>query len=49
MMDSADQLQLRTGRLPYEPGDSDGFFAHVGSGGKVEADDWMPDEYRAAS
>jgi ring-1,2-phenylacetyl-CoA epoxidase subunit PaaA len=48
MMDSADQLQLRTGRLPYEPGDSDGFFAHVGSGGKVEADDWMPDEYRAA-
>jgi ring-1,2-phenylacetyl-CoA epoxidase subunit PaaA len=24
------------------------FFERVGSGGKVEADDWMPDEYRAA-
>ena len=24
------------------------FYAHVGSGGKVEADDWMPDDYRAA-
>ena len=39
---------------PYEPrrryaeGDAEAFFAHVGSGGKVEADDWMPDEYRAA-
>jgi ring-1,2-phenylacetyl-CoA epoxidase subunit PaaA len=24
------------------------FYAHVGGGGKVEADDWMPDDYRAA-
>ena len=24
------------------------FYEHVGGGGKVEADDWMPDEYRAA-
>ena len=27
---------------------ADAFYAHVGSGGKVEADDWMPDDYRAA-
>jgi ring-1,2-phenylacetyl-CoA epoxidase subunit PaaA len=24
------------------------FYAHVSGGGKVEADDWMPDDYRAA-
>jgi ring-1,2-phenylacetyl-CoA epoxidase subunit PaaA len=27
---------------------ADAFYAHVGNGGKVEADDWMPDDYRAA-
>ena len=27
---------------------AEAFYAHVGSGGKVEAADWMPDEYRAA-
>src|SRR5690349_20429980 len=26
----------------------DEFFAHVENGGKVEATDWMPDEYRTA-
>ena len=26
----------------------DEFFAHVEGGGKVEATDWMPDEYRTA-
>jgi ring-1,2-phenylacetyl-CoA epoxidase subunit PaaA len=24
------------------------FYARVGAGGKVEPDDWMPDDYRAA-
>src|ERR1700693_5508619 len=24
------------------------FYAHVSGGGKVEADDWIPDDYRAA-
>ena len=24
------------------------FYAHVSSGGRIEADDWMPDDYRAA-
>jgi hypothetical protein len=28
--------------------DADAFYAHVMGGGKVEADDWMPDDYRAA-
>jgi ring-1,2-phenylacetyl-CoA epoxidase subunit PaaA len=27
---------------------AEAFYAHVTSGGKVEADDWMPDDYRAA-
>ena len=27
---------------------ADAFYAHVMGGGKVEADDWMPDDYRAA-
>jgi ring-1,2-phenylacetyl-CoA epoxidase subunit PaaA len=27
---------------------ADAFYAHVSGGGKVEADDWMPDDYRAA-
>jgi ring-1,2-phenylacetyl-CoA epoxidase subunit PaaA len=27
---------------------AEAFYAHVMSGGKVEADDWMPDDYRAA-
>jgi ring-1,2-phenylacetyl-CoA epoxidase subunit PaaA len=27
---------------------AEAFYAHVSSGGKVEADDWMPDDYRAA-
>ncbi|HEX5040294.1 MAG TPA: 1,2-phenylacetyl-CoA epoxidase subunit PaaA [Candidatus Limnocylindria bacterium] len=44
----ADTIQPLNGRPPYAEGDSEAFFAHVGSGGKVEADDWMPDEYRAA-
>ena len=47
-MHDADTIQPLNSRPPYEPGDADAFFAHVGSGGKVEADDWMPDEYRAA-
>jgi ring-1,2-phenylacetyl-CoA epoxidase subunit PaaA len=45
---NADTIQPLNGRPPYEPGDADAFYAHVGSGGKVEADDWMTDEYRAA-
>ena len=44
----ADVIQPLNGRAPYAPGDADAFYAHVGSGGKVEADDWMTDEYRAA-
>ena len=40
-----------TGRLEFHPGMSDDerfarFEAHVHGGGKVEATDWMPDEYR---
>jgi ring-1,2-phenylacetyl-CoA epoxidase subunit PaaA len=35
-------------RATYAPGDEAAFYAHVGSGGKVEADDWMTDDYRAA-
>ncbi len=27
---------------------ADAFYAHVSGGGRVEADDWMPDDYRAA-
>jgi ring-1,2-phenylacetyl-CoA epoxidase subunit PaaA len=27
---------------------AEAFYAHVSGGGKVEADDWMPDDYRAA-
>ena len=27
---------------------ADAFYAHAAGGGKVEADDWMPDDYRAA-
>jgi ring-1,2-phenylacetyl-CoA epoxidase subunit PaaA len=47
-MTDADTIQPLNARPPYEPGDAEAFFAHVGSGGKVEADHWMPDEYRAA-
>ena len=47
-MDAADTIQPLNGPAPYAAGDAEAFFAHVGSGGKVEADDWMPDEYRAA-
>ena len=47
-MDEADTIQPLNARPRYEPGDADAFFAHVGAGGKVEADNWMPDEYRAA-
>ena len=47
-MDDADTIQPLNARPRYEPGDADAFFAHVGAGGKVEADNWMPDEYRAA-
>ena len=43
-----DTIQPLNGRPPYADGDAEAFFAHVGEGGKVEADDWMPDEYRAA-
>jgi ring-1,2-phenylacetyl-CoA epoxidase subunit PaaA len=32
---------------PIDPR-ADAFYAHVGGGGKVEADHWMPDDYRAA-
>ena len=35
-------------RATYAPGDEAAFYAHVGAGGKVEPDDWMPDDYRAA-
>ena len=48
MIESSDTIQPLNGRPPYRAGDEDAFYAHVGSGGKVEADDWMPDEYRAA-
>src|SRR3970282_1730905 len=27
---------------------AEAFYAHVAGGGKVEPDDWMPDDYRAA-
>ena len=27
---------------------ADAFYSHVSSGGKIEPDDWMPDDYRAA-
>jgi ring-1,2-phenylacetyl-CoA epoxidase subunit PaaA len=47
-MDDAETIQPLNARPRYQPGDADAFFAHVGSGGKVEADHWMPDEYRAA-
>ncbi|MGH2402122.1 MAG: 1,2-phenylacetyl-CoA epoxidase subunit PaaA, partial [Candidatus Limnocylindria bacterium] len=47
-MEDADTIQPLNPRPRYAAGDADAFFAHVGSGGKVEADDWMPDEYRAA-
>jgi len=47
-MEDADTIQPLNPRPGYAAGDADAFFAHVGSGGKVEADDWMPDEYRAA-
>jgi ring-1,2-phenylacetyl-CoA epoxidase subunit PaaA len=33
---------------PSEQTRADAFYAHVMGGGKVEADDWMPDDYRAA-
>ena len=45
-MERTDTIQPLNGRPAYEPGDAEAFFAHVGSGGKVEADDWMPDDYR---
>jgi ring-1,2-phenylacetyl-CoA epoxidase subunit PaaA len=32
---------------PDRPADLESFQAHVESGGKVEASDWMPDDYRA--
>ena len=47
-MDDPNTIQPMNGRPAYEPGDADAFYAHVGSGGKVEADDWMTDDYRAA-
>lgn len=36
------------GSADDDPGRREAFFAHVGGGGKVEATDWMPDEYRQA-
>ncbi|MFN2484362.1 MAG: 1,2-phenylacetyl-CoA epoxidase subunit PaaA [Candidatus Limnocylindria bacterium] len=30
------------------PSEAEAFYAHVGKGGKVEAGDWMPEDYRAA-
>ena len=47
-MHDADTIQPLNGRPPYAAGDAAAFYAHVGTGGKVEADDWMPDDYRAA-
>ena len=47
-MGQIDEVQPLEPRRRYADGDAEAFFAHVGSGGKVEADDWMPDEYRAA-
>ena len=41
-MDDADTIQPLNGRAPYEPGDAEAFFAHVGSGGKVEATTGCP-------
>jgi ring-1,2-phenylacetyl-CoA epoxidase subunit PaaA len=37
-----------TGELADELERREAFYAHVESGGKVEATDWMPDEYRNA-
>src|SRR4030081_3328370 len=34
-------------RSPDTATDRDSFLAHVQAGGKVEASDWMPDDYRA--
>ena len=48
VIESSDTIQPLNPRPPYEAGDEEAFYAHVGSGGKVEADHWMPDEYRAA-
>src|SRR5262245_31927457 len=45
---------LPPGPVPDEPAQPtpdprhDAFVAHVQAGGKVEATDWMPDEYRTA-
>ncbi|MGH2383077.1 MAG: Phenylacetic acid catabolic protein, partial [Candidatus Limnocylindria bacterium] len=47
-MNDADTIQPLSPRPPYAAGDAEAFYAHVGAGGKVEANDWMPDEYRAA-
>jgi ring-1,2-phenylacetyl-CoA epoxidase subunit PaaA len=47
-MEDADAIQPLNPRPPYAAGDDAAFYGHVGSGGKVEADDWMPDDYRAA-
>jgi ring-1,2-phenylacetyl-CoA epoxidase subunit PaaA len=45
------ELERSAGRLEFRPGMSDDerfahFETHVHAGGKVEATDWMPDEYR---
>lgn len=37
-----------TGRLAEDLQRREAFFSHVAAGGKVEATDWMPDEYREA-
>ena len=47
-MNDADTIQPLNARPRYQAGDAEAFYAHVGSGGKVEPDDWMPDDYRAA-
>ena len=39
---------MSTNGHALQPGDVDGFSAHVAAGGKVEAGDWMPDDYRGA-
>jgi ring-1,2-phenylacetyl-CoA epoxidase subunit PaaA len=39
---------VRYPRQMDEAARADAFYTHVSSGGKVEPDDWMPDDYRAA-
>jgi ring-1,2-phenylacetyl-CoA epoxidase subunit PaaA len=41
-------MRTTNGAAAYAAGDAEAFYVHVGAGGRIEADDWMPDDYRAA-